>query len=170
MAQVLLFSSLCDASKNARSPFLKSEAFRFLSILVAKKASNTESASEMETAGSKAMLDHCESFVQSLVAALQDAEMRKTKRVRDILKTCEKLVEFVETNAAIRVKNLKTLGDEIVSLKVDTESQAVAGICGPLNTKLENLIAKQQEVVQPKATTPTNSSKKKKGKKKGKRR
>ena len=176
MAQVLLSASLCTASRNARSPFLKSEAFRLLAPLVGKRTKDsTGDQADIEKKGVDAMSECCDAFVHSVVEAVQDAEMRKAKRIRDVLKTTEKLIEFLEpanvkTNTIGRLESLR---EELAELQTASESQGVTLLCGSISTKLDALV---KEAKARKASTSMHvvavdskkkkNTKKKKGKKK----
>jgi hypothetical protein len=180
MAQILLSSSLCQAARSARSPFLKNEAFRLLATLVATSSKeSSDEPSDLEKKGQSCLHGCCGSFISSVSEALKDSEMKKTKRVRDILKATEKLVEFlnkIESEDPSILTLLGTLKDEIVSLKIENESPGVAQLCGAIDTKLESLITDTSTRITPvkgAASFAQNASSKKKSKgkkKKGKKR
>lgn len=172
MAQILLSSSLCSASKNARSPFLKSEAFRLLSPLVGRSSTDsTGDHSEIEKKGLDAVSQCCDDFVQSVVEAVQDPEMKKAKRIRDVLKTTEKLIEFLEKisiDRAETIERLDSLHEELEKLKTASESQGVTLLCGSIGTKLDTLIkdAKARKASVATSVVAIDSKKKKNNKKK----
>lgn len=168
IAQVLIASSMCEAARNSRSPFLKSEAFRLLSTLVGTSAKETtEELSDIEKKGRESMYECSDSFVTSVVEALKDPEMKKAKRVRDILKTAEKLIDFLtkmpQSDSGI-LSSLTSLKDELVALKDGAESKGVTALCDSLNAKLETFIANSKGKVN-NGKEDVSMSSKKKGKK-----
>lgn len=178
MAQILLASPLCTASRSARSPFLKSEAFRLLTPLVGRSIKDSAGdQSDVEKRGLDAMSECCDSFVKSLFEAVQDAEMKKAKRVRDVLKTTEKLLEFLEKTSLDMTHDLDSLvalNDAMLKLQTESESQGVTSLCGLINKKLASVVEELKAKVKNKtnstqaSTDPKKkkSSKKKRGKKK----
>ena len=172
MAQILLSSSLCSTSRNARSPFLKSEAFRLLTPLVGRSSKDsTGDHSDVEKKGFDAMSQCCDDFVQSVVEAVKDAEMRKAKRIRDVLKTTEKLVEFMEKisiDSAETIERLVSLHEELAKLQTASESQGVTLLCGSISSKLDTLIkdAKARKASLSTSVVTIDSKKKKNNKKK----
>jgi len=178
MAQILLASPLCTASRSARSPFFKSEAFRLLTPLVGRTIKDSAGDhSDVEKKGLDAMSECCNSFVKSLYEAVQDTEMKKAKRVRDVLKTTEKLLEFLEKTSLDMTENLESLvalNDAILKLQTESESKGVTSLCGSINNKLASFIEEVKAKVENKSnsaqasTDPKKkkSSKKKRGKKK----
>ena len=172
MAQILLALPLCTASRSARSPFLKSEAFRLLTPLVGRSIKDSAGdQSDVDTKGLDAMSGCCDSFVKSLFEAVQDTEMKKAKRVRDVLKTTEKLLEFLEKTSLDMTDNLESLvalHEAILKLQAESESQGVMSLCGSINNKLASFIEEVKEKVQNKtnSTQASTDSKKKKNSKK----
>jgi hypothetical protein len=130
----------------------------------------------VEKKGINAMNECSGSFAASIIEAIKDTEMRKAKRVRDVLKTTEKLVDFLEKKSldkSVTLASLVSLKDEIESLKTDSESQGVTLLCGSLSTKLETFIAEskakaQKAAVSPPGTADSKKSQKNTKKKRGK--
>ena len=173
MAQILLSSSLCTASKNARSPFLKSEAFRLLAPLAGRSAKElSEDCSDVDKKGFDAFMQCIDSFVESVVEAIKDSEMRKAKRIRDVLKTTEKFVEVLDKRSAfdaVTLRNLELLIEELTQLQVESESQGVTSLCASLIAKVDSFMKKKKaQKVATLAAVGIDSKKKKK--KKGKKR
>lgn len=175
MAMTLCSSAMCNASKAARSPFLKSEAFRILSIMLARaiQFSSDDSQETDDGRGVEALRTSCRSLVNSLVEAMQDSEMKKTKRIRDVLKTAEKLVAFLEKSEKVHSDTLTsfiTLKEQIDLNQEESASQGVSSLCESVSGKLEVFITEFKAKTESATSTNAQSSggKKKKKKKKGK--
>lgn len=158
LAQVILVTPLSTATREARSPFLKSESFRLLAVLFRRFESHRE-ASELVTRGHESLKEASEDVTKCISIALQDAEMLKTKRVKDVLKTAEKLVGFFKAQADPSVlKHLREMKECIE--KVESESSGVTKMCEKVANEIEDCVKEIEPV--------DASSKKKKKKKKGK--
>jgi predicted RND superfamily exporter protein len=121
-------------------------------------------ASELVTRGHESLKDASEDVTKCISIALQDAEMLKTKRVKDVLKTAEKLVGFFKAQADPSVlKHLRALKECIE--KVESESSGVTKMCEKVAKEIEDCV-KEIEPFHDDAKEKLASSKKKK--KKGK--
>ena len=132
---------------------------------------STGDHSDVEKKGFDAMSQCCDDFVQSVVEAVKDAEMRKAKRIRDVLKTTEKLVEFMEKisiDSAETIERLVSLHEELAKLQTASESQGVTLLCGSISSKLDTLIkdAKARKASLSTSVVTIDSKKKKNNKKK----
>eukprot|EP00548_Thalassiothrix_antarctica_P002998 CAMPEP_0194144876 /NCGR_PEP_ID=MMETSP0152-20130528/13864_1 /TAXON_ID=1049557 /ORGANISM="Thalassiothrix antarctica, Strain L6-D1" /LENGTH=1413 /DNA_ID=CAMNT_0038844891 /DNA_START=70 /DNA_END=4311 /DNA_ORIENTATION=- len=173
IAKVLLVSPLCQASGDARNNFLKSECFRLLSILLSLNKMNPESsASETCEMGDKVVRKNYNLFAKSLLEAIKNDEMRKGKRVRELLKTIEKFIDYIDRKAgeeATLNDIMKALVAEIISLKSASESSGVTSVCDSLTLKINEYISKSQaRIIKDNKVVETQQVKKKKKKKKGK--
>lgn len=170
LAQATLISPLATAAKEARSPFLKSEAFRLLSVLLASKSD--PNASALEKAASSNLRSAAEELMGAIECSLKDDEMKKTKRVRVVLKAAEKVVSSLASPCSpgvlSRIGVMKTLLQQVEG----SESNAIKNICTKLlsdiDKKQEELSAMTEQQATPTTTTPGSESKKSKKKKKNK--
>jgi hypothetical protein len=174
LAQATLASPLSKASQEARSPFLKSEAFRLLSLLFATKPD--PNGSDLEKAAAKGIQEVREEFLTSIESALEDVEMRKAKRVRGVLKALEKFVHCLSSPCSKEtLENLEKIQTLIIKLG-ESESNAVKSACTKLtdeiDTKVSELKAegadnakKRQSIEDPSSETKKSKKKKKKKKK-----
>jgi hypothetical protein len=94
VSQIVLVPSLATAATGARSPFLRSESFRLLSILFNPKLN--PKTSEIDELAARKMQEYTPMAVASICASLKDEDMQKTKRVRDVLKAAEKVLDFAK--------------------------------------------------------------------------
>jgi len=138
----VLIGPLSNASKKARSPFLKMEAFQLLTVLFSSSRSNAAEDSH-------GVKDEDPSFLSSVASALQDEEMRKAKRVRVVLKALEKyLAGFSSSSSSssvvdsTAVEHLEKIATALLSL-AEGESQGVSVICRKLMSEVET---KQKEL------------------------
>mmetsp|Transcript_12309 Transcript_12309/g.19084 ORF Transcript_12309/g.19084 Transcript_12309/m.19084 type:complete len:164 (-) Transcript_12309:66-557(-) len=156
--------------------FLKSEAFRLLGGLYGTATKNTyEHVDGIEKLGLDSLLMAAPAVAKGVAKSMETDDMKKTKRIREILKSAEKLVAFATKHSVSDAVFWET----IESLPLDafaneTESHGVKNACDKLSVEikaaLETAAAKKQmEIDEPKETvTPKSSAKKKKKKKKGK--
>jgi hypothetical protein len=178
---VTLLSPLSKAAHAGRGAFLKSEAFRMLSLLLSTKP-DPDSSSDLDKAASRTIHEGGKEVVATITAALEDDEMRKAKRVRVVLKAMEKFVSNLSPSTKGVSKELlnglakvtKVLGEISKS-----ESGAVQGLCTKLVSEIQSKTKDFSETTVPKATPVTEvkatgdsksqsqkASKKKKNKKK----
>jgi hypothetical protein len=167
LAQAILVSPLSKASQDARSPFLKMEAFRLLSLLFAKKP-NAES-SEIEKKAAVCIQEVQEELLTSFSLSLGDEEMKKTKRVRVLLKALDKFLHCLTSCSADCLKKLDSL-QALVNDLGDSDSNAVKAACtklaGEIDTKMAELKVDTETNTLGSSVGPSSSSKKKKKKKK----
>ena len=88
---------LVSAVKAARSPFLRCESYRLLASLYNPKL-NPQS-SELDTAAMAKTKESAGEVCLSIIAGLKDEDMLKAKRVREVLKACEKILEFAKATS-----------------------------------------------------------------------
>jgi hypothetical protein len=145
---------------------LKSESFRLLAVLFRRFESNGD-ASELDARGRESLKEACGDVTKCISVALQDTEMLKTKRVKDVLKTAEKLVGFLKAHADVSgLKHLLEMKECIE--KVESESSGVTKTCEKLAKEIEDCVKEIETVDDDGKEEKLASSKKKKKKKKGK--
>jgi hypothetical protein len=170
MAQVILSVSLCKAARDARSPFLKSEAFRLLSLLFGQMFALEGQAHTIRSSAESSLEALAKSFSEATVATLNDAEMKKTKRVKDVLKAVEK---FAGVLAKSTFPLSKTAGMKLGELKSavevfnsKAENKGVTNTCEKIMLSLGAVVEAQLKmVVEAKLDNDGTSAKKKKSKK-----
>lgn len=172
IAVLVLTNALVNASREARSSYLKCECFRIISSLYLIQQSQTEGVAVLSKAAP--------SLSTSLSLALQDDEMRKTKRVRDVLKAVERFSKFANEYGDNEIwSGLKEVQVEIMALMNFSDSSAVQNICKKLNEDIDqgmllytNKIAEEQKANEeaqedePATSSNLKSPKSKKSKKK----
>jgi hypothetical protein len=131
-ATTILTSSLVEASTEARNPYLKCECFRILSSLYLVHLPSGDIAADdnILNKGLDVLKIAAVPLSSSLAETLKDEEFQKSKRVRDILKTAERLVKFANIHGDKDVWSALTDFQEVaVSLAGNTDSTAVQKIC-----------------------------------------
>lgn len=160
-------SPLSKASQSARSPFLKAESFRLLSLLLSTTP-NAEN-SETERKAAAAIEDAQEVLLTSFLISLKDEEMKKTKRARALLKALDKFLNSLKSCSADSFKKLDDVKN-LLSDFGDSDSSAMKGACAKLaaeiDTKMAELKVETETSVLGITEDPSSSTKKKKKKKK----
>lgn len=165
LAKQFLTKPLVVASKEAQSPYLKTESFRILGTLYKVK----EDKDDLK----KILKESSTLLCQSLFQALTDTELSKAKRVRDILKVIENLVEFsnVSGNTSMWSEASK-LVEPLEKLSESSVSNPIKAQCQKIEKQIRDGVEKNKSAshdVEKKATNTVGSAKKdKKKKKKGK--
>ncbi len=150
LSQALLADPLSKASQSARSPFLKGECFRLITLLFAAKA-NVQGQDKIERIRV--------SFLDSVVAALQDEEMRKAKRVRVVLKALEKFVAIVSSPVTSKtLSRLDTIKGLLEKLG-EGESQGVTVMCTKLISDIDAKAEELKAIANPIVDTKNESEK-----------
>lgn len=169
LAQVVLVAPLSTATKEARSPFLKSESFRLLGVLFGRNMDQTD-PSELEKKGHESLESNSVDVLRNINTALQDEDMLKTKRAKDVLKSASKVVAFQKENPDAAVsKELVAMKYLVDKVKDSSESSGVDSACDKLLAEIEDRlkVTKQDSGGTDKASESTSKKKKKKkGKKK----
>lgn len=178
LAQAALAAPVAVATVDARSPFLKSEAFRLLGGLYGTAMNDSsEQIDGIKKLGLESLIKAAPEVAKGVADSMKNDDMKKTKRIREILKSAEKLVSFA-TNHSISDKGFWETFQSLPlnSFATETESHGVKNACEKLATEIKAGIEsvgvnKQMDVDEPKdSETPKSSGKKKKKKKKGKKR
>mmetsp|Transcript_26163 Transcript_26163/g.39211 ORF Transcript_26163/g.39211 Transcript_26163/m.39211 type:complete len:1332 (-) Transcript_26163:224-4219(-) len=166
-AKFALLSELIKASTEARSHYLKSEAFRMISELF--------HVNENDNLELKSMLqENSTGLCASIEAALGDDGLIKAKRIRDVLKATEKLIDFSSIHGDEKLRNATgKLVTPLQALASTSGSVAVKSLCKKMEKSIEEgLEQNTSSDVAPrnerKVGSGTSSKKSKKGKKKNK--
>jgi len=138
VAQASLTKPLAQAATEARSAFLKCESLRLLSMLHNSKL-NTKT-SELEKLAFDRMLDAADPVLDAFLVSLNDDDMRKTKRAREVLKAMERVFAFLASDPKGRVKlrDRMDLVKLLSEVKSSTESHNVASSCDKLLLTLKS--------------------------------
>lgn len=135
ISQTFLARPLSKAAQSARSPFLKAESFRLVTLLFSTNPGTQDSKSG-QTA-EQSLVAAREDFLTAVEAALQDEEMRKAKRVRVILKALEKFVAGLTPPATKEIyTHLDTIKGLLGKLG-EGESQGVSAMCTKLVSEMD---------------------------------
>ena len=168
LAQVVLVAPLSMATKEARSPYLKAESFRLLGSLFGRSGGQ-EDTSEVDARGSKSLEENSRVAVKCICDALRDAEMLKTKRVKEVLKAAEKVIAFQEAHPDASIsRDLVEMKACVEKVKDNSESMGVKSICEKLTSEIDDrlIVTKQDIESGGKDSESSKKKKKKKGKKK----
>ena len=170
LAQACLSTALASAASAARSSFLKSESFRLLCLLYNSKLNSNET--ELDKIALERMFGAADQILSSVAASLKDKEMQKTKRVREVLKTTEKVFAFLSTStrsSSLDGERLNEITELLEKLQADSDSQGIQNSCEKLLKEIAEF--KQRVSADPKEKEETkdkSSGGKKKKKQKSK--
>ncbi len=164
LAQVVLVVPLSTAAKEARSPFLKSESFRLLGTLFSRSGDHDE----IDGKGRESLKSNSSAVIISINAALQDEDMVKTKRAKDVLKSASNVVSCVKTNCNASVsQDLAEMKNLATQVTESSESSGVLAASEKLVTEIDDCLkVLKQDSGKNKASESTKKQKKKKSKKK----
>jgi len=162
IAKTTLVEHILRASKEARSSYLRSESFRMLASLY-----NMTKDDGVDIKG--VLKKNSIEFAISIGQALDDDEMTKVKRIRDVLKATEKLVDFVRNDNDEESRNsIVNIASQIQHVVDDSSSPAVKAIGEKLVKDIEIMQKEALYTTSGKAEKESESSKTNKKKKKGK--
>ena len=162
IAEIMLSVPLCKASTNARSPFLKGESFRLLSLLFGHI-----SIPEAEPNASRLVADNLlpkvvTLFSKAVVVTLVDSQMTTTKRFKDVSKAVDKFVTALSKSTvslgADAVTMLIKLKDAVEIFSVQEEKKGMSNSCEKITLTLENLIQMQQKLAAEASSKDTRTS------------
>jgi hypothetical protein len=165
VAKCVLPMELIKCSKDGRSAYIKCESFRLLSSLFNIKDDESE---VVKTVLKEAVPHLCESLSNAF-----DNKVFNTQRAREVLKTVETLVQFLNKNGNVSLwESANKLRGPLEKLK-DSDSPVVQSQYLKLDKSIkegvENVNTKEKEsAASAPAMTKSKGKKKKKGKKKGK--
>jgi len=171
MAQATLVTSLNEAAREARSPFLKVEAFRLLALLFAVKTDPASSA--VDRLAHEKIRKSQEYLLQTFQHTLQDEEMRKPKRVRIVLKALEKVLPCLTGPLSLEaLTSLRTTQEKIETLTGKQPDSKLSGLIKERLVELQTEVATSnlQHSTTEKTPEPSSESRKSKKKKKKKKR
>lgn len=145
LAQACLCMALASAVSNARSSFLRSESLRLLSLLYNPNLNPNKS--NMDHIAFEQMLEAVDRVLLSASACLKDADMLKAKRVREVLKTLEKMFLFLlaaEGTLSPNAEHFVETKELVKKLQADSDSKGVNN----LSEKLLKTITEFEEKAQ----------------------
>ena len=169
VAQASLPRALAAAAATARSSYIKSEAFRLLAQLYNPKLNANDT--ELEQASTTRISEAIATVLESVTLALKDGEMKKAKRIREVLKAAEKLVAFLADRDADPVEQqLEEIKVLLVQVGETAGSQGVSKTCEKVIQEIESLSTRrlEQNEGETRANSERKGSKSSKKKKKSK--
>jgi hypothetical protein len=140
IAQAYLGDALASAAMNGRSTFLKSESYRLLSLLYNQNLNPAES--ELDLLARDRIINSSGTVLAAVVASLNDTEMTKTKRIRDVIRATEKVVSFLSTLTRISPVCMTRLHEikELLMKRInDSESHGIVKSAESLVSSINNL-------------------------------
>ena len=145
MAQIVLLVPLSTASHEARSPFLKSECFRLLSLVLAIKP-DPQAPSDLDKAAAGKVQEQSKHVVDAINTALEDDEMRKAKRVRSVLKVIEKFVPVLSGSGSSEViDGLKKVTTLLNDFSTESESKPLQTLCNKLKEEIDGKVTEMEQ-------------------------
>ena len=129
LAQRLLTGPLAEAVTDCRSNYRKAEALQLLSLLLNPNVPDAgdDNENRHEFYASLPRLG------ATIVEAMKDTDMRKAKRQKDVLKTCGKLVSFLEAHPAAQSKMNKDVLTSFVAsieeMKQENSNKGTQSTC-----------------------------------------
>ena len=145
MAQIVLLVPLSTASHEARSPFLKSECFRLLSLVLAIKP-DPQAPSDLDKAAAGKVQEQSKHVIDAIITALEDDEMRKAKRVRSVLKVIEKFVPVLSGSGSSEViDGLKKTTTLLNDFSTESESKPLQTLCNKLKEEIDGKVTEMEQ-------------------------
>ena len=79
------------------------------------------------------------SIMETTLELLEDSEIKKAKRAREILKTVEKVLDFKDARSKtiVNPKGTDKLVDVLAVMKEESDSTVVAGMCDKISSRLK---------------------------------
>ncbi|GAX11822.1 hypothetical protein FisN_20Lh124 [Fistulifera solaris] len=140
-AQVSLTQELAKAAATARSAFLKSEAFRLLGLLHNPKLSTGQK--ELGELGDARVVAANDTVIDAVISAFEDPEMKKAKRIREVIKTLEKILVFLSAKpSASHEKQLDQLVELLKQSLKSSESKGIQSSCEKVISLIHELKSK----------------------------
>lgn len=153
LAKASLILPMAEASSNARSSFLKSEAFRILGSLLTRTVPGNAADCDLEEIATKRVLDASETVLKAVSFAVQDSEMKKTKRVRDVLKALLKLLSLLSSVPGVVPSQyeheLNLVGTLVEDFCAETDSGSLKNICETVRQNLSDFLNKRSAMPTP---------------------
>lgn len=155
LAQTILMEPLIATATKAPSSFLQSEAFRLLGVLYGIKSSEETESTNLN--------DSMDAVLRATGTALGAEEMLKSKRVREVLKTLEKVIKSGNSN--YREETMAMLVRRLEQIATDSKSDGIRKSCQKLVDQVQEIMKKDGATTSGGASTPSSGKKKKKNKK-----
>jgi len=133
------------------------------------RSGGQDDPSGLDQRGLDSLKKYSGDVIHCITAALQDEDMLKTKRAKDVLKAAGKVIVFQKAHPDASVsKELAELKDRVGQVKDNSESNGVKSACEKLAIEIDDCIseAKQDSGSGSKNSESSKKKKKKKGKKK----
>jgi hypothetical protein len=166
LAQAVLVDALSAVAVTARSTFLKSESYRLIALLYNPKL-NTNTSS-LEKSAIQKLVKAADTVLESVVASVKDPEMKKTKRIRAVLNTAEKVIAFLASSASSHAppsKRMSELAKSLDEVKENSESPGVKNECDKLQSAMKELLKSPEVAMEEDPVEPKKKQKKQKPKK-----
>lgn len=147
IAQACLGAALASAASTGRSTFLKSEAFRLLALLYNTKLNANES--DLDKRAMDRIIEATAPALASVAASLQDSEMRKTKRVREVLRAAERVISFLASSSRIPAQSKDRLSEIkglLHKLKTESESPGISSTAETIEHAIDGLISNKPPI------------------------
>ena len=148
VAQTTLCAPLAAVVASTRSSYLRIEASRLLALLY--NPNLNPMTSEFEKDASDTVRKSLDPTLEAFTVALADAETKKSKRGKEIMRALAKILSFVTAiSATVPTKLTSKLKVQLEKLRVDTESHPLEDACNKLLKQVEELEASQTENAPP---------------------
>ena len=136
VAQIVLIDPLASAALSARSSFLRCECYRLLGLLYNPKIN--PKASDLDKEALRKTEENGVKVISSICQTLDDEEMQKAKRVKEVLKATEKVLLFAKANSC-SFSNLSELSKVMSKLDSKLSNPSVHKAVEKLETTIEAL-------------------------------
>jgi hypothetical protein len=163
IAQMVLPQQLAKAASEGRY-FIKVESFRLLSLVFNPNLSQGDR--EIEKIATEAMKISVGPSLDSVVLALSDSEMKKAKRAREVLKTLEQIIVFMEVTEYVALPSIAKVRGTLASFILDSENPSLKSSCEEMTSRLQGLELIVSEKGDEGSENVSETKKSKKGKKK----
>ena len=168
LAQSILVGPLSNAIPKARVRFLKSECFRLIFDIYNPKINKASTGEEKQALAT--LMERRDDFLCGAVSALRDTEMLKSKDVKAMTRTIERVISFESPDSTktppLPLTSLQSLEDALQFASQTTESENAKQLCETVLSQVETW--KQQMATQAasSATAPSGKANQKKKTKK----
>lgn len=141
VAQATLLAPLSTAAADGKSNFVKNEAFRLLALLL--NPNFNSGSSETDALALEKTKESLDDVSATILVVLKSAGTQRFKRIRDMLKATEKLVEFVQA-VSYPLSNIDDISEAISKLGFKHEDEPVHAICKKLTSLIADASKKSQ--------------------------
>ena len=168
MAQIVLVKPLASAIAETTARFIKSECFRVIADIYNPKLN--KGSTDAEKQALKNLATCREIFIKGTVSALRDSEMLKSKGVKEILRTTEKVLTSGSTSDEAKSSPLsksswELLEDGLQFALTNTNSENAKQLCQSFLEKVESWKPLVKDDQASRASKSEKTSAKKKAKK-----